>query len=233
MDKQPTDADAKSAIASRRARSLADIVRQELERMIGAGELRAGERVNEQALATRLGVSRGPVREACRSLERLGLVATILNQGTFVRVVDEHEAEEIFDLRMLLFGFACARLATIIKIKQLATLDGLVTKMHEAVKASDADAYYDLNIQFHAAIMSFCDNQRVRQTYQMLVNELNLVRRRTLHSLERVQESLFEHEALLTAIRNGEPEVARQLAESHIQGGRRRWGELRREDGSR
>ncbi len=232
MDKQTTVSDARSAIALRRARSLTDIVRQELERMIGAGELRAGERVNEQALATKLGVSRGPVREACRSLERLGLVTTILNQGTFVRVVDEHEAEEIFDVRMLLFGFACARLATTIQVKQLNTLDGLIAKMHDAVDGGDADAYYDLNIQFHAAIMSFCDNQRVKQTYQMLVNELNLVRRRTLHSLERVNESLSEHEALLAAIRNSKPEEARELAENHIRGGRRRWGELRREDSS-
>jgi DNA-binding FadR family transcriptional regulator len=80
--------------------------------------------------------------------------------------------------------------------------------------------------------MSFCDNQRVRQTYQMLVNELNLVRRRTLHSLDRVHESLAEHEALLTAIRNGDAADARRLAESHIGGGKRRWGELRREDKS-
>jgi DNA-binding GntR family transcriptional regulator len=232
MDKQTKVSEAESAIALRRARSLADIVRQELERMIGAGELRAGERVNEQALATRLGVSRGPVREACRSLERLGLVTTVLNQGTFVRVVDEREAEEIFDLRMLLFGFACMRLATIIQPKQVRALEALVSRMHEAVNSGDADAYYDLNIEFHATIMSFCDNQRVRQSYQMLVNELNLVRRRTLHSLDRVHESLTEHEALLTAIRNGDAADARRLAESHIGGGKRRWGELRREDKS-
>ena len=76
--------------------------------MILSGELQAGERLNEQALATRLGVSRGPIREATRALERAGLLTAIVNQGVFVRQLSRDEASEIYDVRGVVFGFACA-----------------------------------------------------------------------------------------------------------------------------
>ena len=80
--------------------------------MILSGELRAGERMNELALATRLGVSRGPVREAARTLERDGLVTSIVNQGVFVRQISIEEAAELYDLRAVIVGYACGRLAS-------------------------------------------------------------------------------------------------------------------------
>ena len=68
------DSDAVGAVARRRAGSLTAIVQAEIERMIISGGLETGQRLNEQQLAVQLGVSRGPVREALRALERAGLV---------------------------------------------------------------------------------------------------------------------------------------------------------------
>ena len=103
--------DAPTALDIVRTRSLASLVAQEIERLILAGSLPAGERLNEQQLAARLGVSRGPVREAVRGLERSGLVIAVRNQGTYVRTVSAAEALEIYDLRAAITGLACARLA--------------------------------------------------------------------------------------------------------------------------
>ena len=61
------------------------LVQHELERMILAGELAPGAKLNEVAIAERLGVSRGPVREAFRALEEAGLVRLEKNRGVFVR----------------------------------------------------------------------------------------------------------------------------------------------------
>ena len=99
------------AIAQRRAQSLTAIVQDELERMIVSGELRSGDRLNEQALAQRFGVSRGPVREAMRALECAQLVSTRLNQGFFVREVSPEEITELYDVRAVVYGFICWRLA--------------------------------------------------------------------------------------------------------------------------
>ena len=81
-----------AAIELRRTQSLTAIVSKELERMILSGEIKAGERLNEQLLATRLGVSRGPVREATRALERAGL------EPEAVRVAQGEGRESVRDL---------------------------------------------------------------------------------------------------------------------------------------
>ena len=84
-----------NAVANRRANSLTAIVRSELERMILSGELKSGQRLIEQQLASQLDVSRGPVREALRALERAGLVTGVDNLGMFVRQVGIEEAIEV------------------------------------------------------------------------------------------------------------------------------------------
>ena len=75
---EPTEAIAvvRKQIKQRRSRTLTSIVREEIAGMIASGDLAAGDRVNESELATRLGISRGPVREACRSLEEAGLLVS-------------------------------------------------------------------------------------------------------------------------------------------------------------
>ena len=97
------------AIALVQSRSLPMLVQQELERMILAGDLPAGSKLNEAAIAERLGVSRGPVREAFRALEESGLVRLEKNRGVFVRQIGVEEADEIYELRAVLDEFVGRR----------------------------------------------------------------------------------------------------------------------------
>ena len=87
------------SIAILQNHSLTMLVQRELERMVLAGELAAGEKLNELALAERLGVSRGPVREALRALAETGLVRIEKNRGVFVREISVAEADEIYEVR--------------------------------------------------------------------------------------------------------------------------------------
>ena len=79
--------------------------------MILSGELAPGEKLTEMALAARLGVSRGPLREAFRMLDESGLVRTEKNRGVFVRDLPVEEAIEIFDLRAAMDELVGRRLA--------------------------------------------------------------------------------------------------------------------------
>jgi DNA-binding GntR family transcriptional regulator len=215
--------DAAAAIALRRTRSLTGIVQRELERMILSGELAAGERLNEQLLAARLGVSRGPIREATRALERAGLVSAIVNHGVFVREIDLQEAKEIYDVRAVVFGFACARVARIGTEEQKAELAGLVRHMDDAVARADKGAYYKLNLSFHDAVMACADHRRASQVYDSLIKETHLLRQRALDSVPAMRESNAEHAAIVAAIRDSDGERARVLGEQHALGGKRRW----------
>lgn len=206
-----------------RTRSLSSLVAQEIERMILAGSLAAGERLNEAALATRLGVSRGPVREAVRGLERTGLVVAVRNQGSYVRQVSAEEALEIYDIRAAITGLACARLAEAGTPAELAALRALVKRMDAARRADEPAAYYAANLDFHAALLEFGGGPRARRLYDELGNELHLYRRRALVQPENMRESNAEHAAILRAIAAGDGAAARAAGEAHIAGGKRRF----------
>lgn len=214
---------APSALEIVRTRSLASLVAQEIEQLILTGALAAGERLNEQALATRLGVSRGPVREAVRGLERTGLVVGVRNQGSYVRQVSAEEALEIYDIRAAITGLACARLAGSATRAQLADLRTLVKRMDEARRGEDAPAYYAANLDFHAALLAHGGGPRARRLYEELGNELHLFRRRALVQPENMRQSNAEHAAILRAIAAGDAAAARAAGEAHIAGGKRRF----------
>src|ERR1700704_1725163 len=114
--------------------SLASVVQAELERMILSGELAPGAKLTETALAARMGVSRGPLREAFRMLDEAGLVRTEKNRGVFVRDIPVDEAIEIFDMRAAMEELVGRRLAEHITAPQLKEVKGLVDNMERAVK---------------------------------------------------------------------------------------------------
>ena len=191
--------------------------------MIVSGELRSGDRLNEQALAQQFGVSRGPVREAMRALERAQLLSTRLNQGFFVRELSPEEATEVYDVRAVVYGFICGRLAGQISDKEVACLEKYVEQMDAAIMANDPTTYYRLNLQFHEESIIYVRHGCAQQTYRTLINETHLTRQRSLHTQERMSESNDEHKALIAALKAGDAQLARRLGEAHAQAGRRRW----------
>lgn len=191
--------------------------------MIVSGELRSGDRLNEQALAQQFGVSRGPVREAMRALERAQLVSTRLNQGVFVRALSPEEAAEVYDVRAVVYGFICRRLADQISDEEVACLEKYVEQMDAAIVANDPTTYYRLNLQFHEESIIYARHGCAQQTYRTLINETHLTRQRSLHTQERMLESNEEHKALIAALQAGDAQLARRLGEAHAQAGRRRW----------
>src|SRR5260370_17268560 len=110
------------------------------------GELSVGQKLTEQEVALRLGVSRGPVREAFRALEDLGLVQIEQNRGAFVRKIDLDEAIEIHDVYSALEELASRTAARRLSGTQISDLTSLVESMDAAAEAEDLDRYYSLNL---------------------------------------------------------------------------------------
>src|SRR5262245_7906000 len=98
-------------LASVRETSLAKLVRDDVLGLILRGEIAPGQRINEPDVAARLGVSRVPVREALRELESSGLVSARKHSGVFVRVLDDQEVADLYELRAVLDGHAGRRAA--------------------------------------------------------------------------------------------------------------------------
>lgn len=203
--------------------SLTVLVQREIERQILKGQLQAGERLSESALAQAMGVSRGPVREAMRGLQQAGLVDIVANKGVVVRKIGYEEAVDLYDLRGTLFGFMCETLARRRTEAQCADLRRRLDDMADAIRVDDKDWYYRLNIEFHAAVVEYCGNRRARAVYESIVKEMHLFRRRGLSLVANMEASMHEHAAIVDAIVAGTPEAARLAGTRHLRNGRDRF----------
>jgi phosphonate utilization transcriptional regulator len=210
------------AIELLQSHSLTTLVQREVERMILTGELTSGDKLNEAEIATRLGVSRGPVREAFRALEEAGLVRTEKNRGVFVRVIAIDEADQIFELRATFDQMAGRKLAASLTDEQKKELRGLLDRMEKATARGDLDAYHEVNLRFHDALVEFAGNQKLLQAYRRVVNELNLFRRHSLAQNDRLPNSTREHRRILEAIGSGNAETAGNLLYEHAMASRER-----------
>jgi DNA-binding GntR family transcriptional regulator len=209
-------------VPEQRLESSVAAIKAELERMIASEAIRAGERVNESYIANLYSVSRGPVREACRLLERVGLLKSVMNKGFYVRSLTAKEALDIYELRIVLFGTA-GRLATPratdLHIQQLVQC---YEEMEVAADAGDVVRFFNLNTEFHQQIIETADNYRLAEIWPTLESELQLFRRRGLGSITTMKASNREHLAIIEAMRSGNEGLAAKVMEQHIIAGKMR-----------
>jgi DNA-binding GntR family transcriptional regulator len=206
-----------------RSRSMSSVLQDEIEQRILSGALQPGERVNENALATELGVSRGPIREACRGLVESGLLTVIVNRGVFVREVSRKDAIDVYNVRASLMRLAGETLAERISADQLAVLRDLVERMDTAEADNDFDSFYALNRDFHTRIVDYADNGRLRSLSDGLVKELHLYRHRSILQGGGLHVSNREHKKILSALEAGDPARAGAALEDHIKAGMQRF----------
>lgn len=190
--------------------------------MILAGELTVGAKLTEAALAKRLGVSRGPVREAFRALEEMGLVQMERNRGVFVRRISVEEADAIYEVRAILDEWIGRRLARTATSSQVRALRALIERMDKAAGKGDLDTYYHLNLEFHDTLVSACGNPTLTATYRRLVNELSLFRHHTLARDGTMAISTREHREIVERIASGNAAAAGKALLDHVLAGRER-----------
>jgi DNA-binding GntR family transcriptional regulator len=201
---------------------LSPAIAEELKRLIYSGEIQPGERLNEAALALRMGTSRGPIREAIRMLTGLGLVTAVPNRGVYVRQISVREMLEIYELRALIFGYAAERACDHLDSPHRAEFEQLLERMDTACEGGDGTGYYELNLRFHALLLELSGNQRAHQAYDDHVKELHLFRRSYFNTPGNMRRSNAEHRAIYDAVAKGAASRARTLAERHVLSGRER-----------
>lgn len=210
-------------IKQRRSRTLTTIVREEIAGMIASGDLSSGDRINESELAVRLGISRGPVREACRSLEEAGLLVSVVNQGVFVREMTLENARELYEVRGALSGLIGRLAAERMTSTSLRALGALVEAMGHAADQQDLSGYYKLNLEFHDLLMKIASNQTLADLYLSVVRQTHLFRRRGLVQQGSLETSNQEHQAILHALERHDGAAAEQALALHVAKG---WARL-------
>ena len=199
--------------------SLAKLVRDDMLALILKGVFAPGQRINEPDVASRLGVSRVPVREALRELESSGLVVARKHSGVFVRELEAAEICDLYQVRGLLDGFA-GRQATGLPLTRktalLAILDAAAEAMKDAASLQEVQRYYGENLRFHWALIEACDNRTLAETYRGVVQKLHLSRLKNLARDVGMQASIAEHVQIVEALRQGDPVRCESLMSRHV-----------------
>ncbi|MEU4230665.1 GntR family transcriptional regulator [Nonomuraea sp. NPDC026600] len=198
---------------------LRDQVTAEIRRLIISGELAQGERLVEDRLAARLGVSRNPVRESIRVLAAEGFVLVIPRIGATVARLSPAEAEELFDVRMAIEGLA-ARLAARKRTPETAArLRMVLDSAKEAVEGGRLERVADLNTAFHLAVGEVAGNSYLNLMMAPMLLRAQWVFRQT--AAVRGPHSWSEHLSLCEAIAAGDEDEAQARAIAHVAAARR------------
>ena len=213
---------ASTALEIMRTNSLPMLLEQEIERFILGGDWAPGQRLNEKELALRFGVSRGPVREALRSLEAAGLVEQVPNRGVFLRRLSWGEAADVYGVRAALFGYAGQLLAARATDATIARLRQFLADMDDAVAAEDFERYVPINFAFHEYIVREAGNAALAAHYLALIKQLRLYRTRNLMFGDSIAVSNAEHHAMVAAIADHDPARAYAAHFAHVEQAKQR-----------
>ncbi|SJM51003.1 Transcriptional regulator, GntR family [Gulosibacter sp. 10] len=189
-----------------------------MRQLIIDGTVEPGAPFSEVQLAEEFDVSRTPIREALKQLEREGLVEIRPRVGTFVRKPSLREITELFQLKEVLEGLAASQLAARGEVSELRQLEANVRAEKEAVADGDRQAYAQLVHEFHTTLVVGADNQKLWDQYTLLMNQLAYQRivAQTLQLPGRLAHSLSEHERVVQAIRTKNPLVAELEMRRHV-----------------
>jgi len=194
----------------------AEALRDQLEQDIVTGHFRPGDRLDEQSLATRFGVSRTPIREALMQLASTGMVELQPRRGAFVASLSLRAVVERFEAMAALEGMCGALAARRITDAQRTALVAAHEACEAATQAGCADTYYYANERFHRAIYEACHNLYLAEQAGQLHTLLKPYRRLQLRARHRVGQSLAEHGAIVAAILAGDSGRAEQALREHI-----------------
>ena len=181
---------------------------------IMTGKLKPGEHLKEAVLAEQMSVSRSPVREALRQLEQEGLIVSIPNQGSFVKVFDEKDVEEIFTLRAALEDLACEIVLKDgrLQLADFQRLEAYIEQQREAIEARDFDRLTKLDMDFHEFICKKSEFERLLTMWQSLRAQIQVLVYQRFQTLVWVPETVdTDHSAILDALRRGDAEQFSQI----------------------
>lgn len=194
----------------------ADALRFALEADIVTGALKPGERLDEQKLADRFGVSRTPLREALGQLAATGLVTLQPRRGAFVASLSFRDVIERFETMAALEAMAGGLAARRIDGEGRRTLQAALEECRAEAAGGDSDSYYLANERFHHVIYDQSHNGFLREEARRLHMRLKPYRRLQLRAGARVAVSLAEHERIVAAILSGDGPAAERELRAHI-----------------
>ena len=188
-------------------------IASELRKAIYAGEYKSGDELSLTDVASLLGISRTPVREAFQELESEGLITLRMNRGAVVNRIDRKFVQDIFEMRRLMEAEAAARAA-----KNGMETGQLLERLYELrdhIADVSREKYETLNQDIHTAIWKAADNHQLERYLLEMWNGPSIAGTPE-EILEHYRDSTHEHISILQFIGDGMAAAALQAMELHI-----------------
>lgn len=201
----------------RNYKPLGEVVFEYLRESILNGTLKPGERLMEIALAEQLGVSRTPVREAIRKLEKESFVEMIPRKGAYVADLTAKDIIDVLEIRILLEGFASSLAAQRMSEEELMQLRDTMEAFNNAVEQGDRQAMIDLDNAFHDRIFDSTKNNKLIEIVKDLHDQFQRFRLTYFSEFDNYPEIQRWHQKIYEAIRSNDAETAKEAAQQHVQ----------------
>ena len=179
-------------------------------------QLRPGELILVQPLAKDLGISRTPVREALVRLEREGFIEEAEGKKFKVSEITIKSILEIHEIRELIELHAVAKAADSCNARQLQKLKQLAMRMENSFKNNDNAEFFRTDMDFHAQILAVSDNTTLEQLMMQLNEKIQRIRHLTTYVYRRLEDTIVEHNAILSSIEDRNPDAAQQAMKRHL-----------------
>lgn len=196
---------------------LRDLVLEAIREAIIDGTLKPRERLMEIQLAEELGVSRTPIREALRKLELEGFIVMVPRKGAYVADISVKDITDVFEIRAALEGLAAVLAAERITNEELEEMERLLAEKAEAISKGDLERLVEADTKFHEAIYKASRNEKLAAIINNLREQIQRYRATSLAHPGRMQHSLEEHRSIVEAIQSRDINLARQVAQDHIE----------------
>lgn len=195
---------------------LRDVVFNTLRDAILTGKLIPGERLMENQLADKLGVSRTPVREALRMLALENLVELVPRKGAQVLDMSEKDVINILEVRDALESLATSIACNKMNKEMLQQLKLVEAEFEQAVGENDLERIIQLDEDFHDLILESTENDKLSHIYQNLRIQLYRYRMAHLKVDSSIPAIIAHHRGILRAIENHDAEEGATVAHGHI-----------------
>ena len=196
---------------------LRDVVFNTLRDAILTGKLVPGERLMENQLAEKLGVSRTPVREALRMLELENLVELVPRKGAQVLDMSEKDIVNILEVRSALEGLATSVACKKMSKEDLQQLKNMEVDFEKAVAENDVEHFVDIDEDFHDLIYAATENDKLINIFRNLRIQLYRYRMAQAKNNETSMSTIVaHHRSIIRAIENHDAEEGASIAQGHI-----------------
>lgn len=195
--------------------SLREKVTNDLRDAILNGYIQPGQRIKEMEIAEQMGISRGPVREAIRHLEREGLLISYPYKETVVADLNVDEVQQLLQpIRYHIESFVIQRYADRFDEPFFDRLQSVIDRMQKAIQSGNHSVLVDLDIEFHETIIGLAVERTVLITWRSIVNQIRLHFSKNLRF--QYDQIAADHQELLGSFRTKDPTVIQAAMDRHL-----------------